>query len=198
MGISAGSRMQASPAGAPTRVKRGEWERLAAGALAAACLLVPAARAQQAPPPAPVLPFEGNWTASGTYHLLPMGPGRRAATLHLSGSLVLTAGEGLSRGFGIEAIGFDDGRGNIIGEGVWTDERGDQLFSEMKGGTIRSGHHVTGTITGGTGRYAGLAGEYEFDWQYVVPNPEGGFQVSVVGLKGKVWRSAAGPGEAPR
>jgi len=195
---SAGSRVESSapgPAAVPKRRGRG---RLAAVAVAAACLLAPAVGGQEAPTPAPSISFEGNWTASGTAHLLAMGPGRRAATVHLSGSLVLTAGEGFSRGFEIEAIGFDDGRGTTVGESVWTDERGDRLFSDMKGGPIRTGHHVAGTITGGTGRYAGLAGDYEFDWQYVVADGEGGFQISVVGLKGRVWRAGPAPGQVPR
>jgi hypothetical protein len=27
---------------------------------------------------------------------------------------------------------------------------------------------MRGTITGGTGRYAGLTGQYEFHWQYLI------------------------------
>jgi len=39
---------------------------------------------------------------------------------------------------------------------VWTDRLGDRLFSRLKGDPLETGRRVVGTITGGTGRYAGL------------------------------------------
>jgi hypothetical protein len=111
-----------------------------------------------------------------------------AAIVEISGAVVLTIGEGLSRGFRGEAIGFDDGQGLSVGRSVWTDENGDRLFSRLRGEPLQTGNRLVGTITGGTGRYAGLEGEYSFAWQYVVPAEDGFIQGRSVGLKGRVRR----------
>ncbi len=197
MVTAAGSRNQALSR-PPARSCRSGWGGLALAAFAALAPLAPPARGQGTPAGGSGVSFEGNWTATGTSHVLAMGSDRRAATVHLSGSLVLTAGEGLSRGFRIEAIAFSDGLGTTLGECVWTDDRGEQLFSDIKGGGFRTGRHVVGTITGGTGRYAGVSGGYEFDWQYVVSDPEGGFQAAATGLRGRVSRLAPTAGQEPR
>jgi hypothetical protein len=129
--------------------------------------------------------FEGTWSASGERQTLPTEGDRTAATVRFSGAVVLTSGEGLSRGFRGEAIGFDDGVGVSVGRCVWTDERGDRIFSELKGARIQTGGRVVGKITGGTGRYAGLTGEYSFAWQYVVQAESGTIQGRTVGLEGR-------------
>jgi hypothetical protein len=133
--------------------------------------------------------FEGTWSASGHRQTLPAYGERPAATVQLSGAVVLTRGEGLSLGFRGEAIGFDDGRSVSVGSAVWTDERGDRIFSELKGEPMATGRRIAGFITGGTGRYAGLTGEYSLEWQYVVTAEDGLIQGRAVGLKGK-WRRA--------
>jgi hypothetical protein len=50
-----------------------------------------------------------------------------------------------------------------------------------------------GTITGGTGRYAGLDGEYAFTWQYVVAPADGAgvIQGRAADLSGRVRRGDA-------
>ena len=137
--------------------------------------------------------FTGAWSASGRRQTLAIEGGGTAAVVELSGAVVLTGGEGLGRGFRGEAIGFDDGQGLSVGRCVWTDERGDRLFSRLNGEPLQAGKRFTGTITGGTGRYAGLQGEYSFTWQYVVPAEDGRIQGRAVGLTGRVQRA-----EAPR
>jgi hypothetical protein len=136
------------------------------------------------------LSFEGNWSATGTREVLDMGSGRQAATFNLSGSLILTSQQGFSRGFRSVASGFDDGMGLSVGECAWTDNQGDQVFSALRGQSVGSGKHIRGTITGGTGRYAGITGAYEFDWQYVILGSEGVLQGRAVGLKGTYQLSA--------
>jgi len=74
---------------------------------------------------------------------------------------------------------------------VWTDEHGDRLFSRLKGEPLQTGKGLVGTITGGTGRYAGLEGEYSLTWQYVVPAEDGLIQGRSVGLQGRVRRVGA-------
>jgi hypothetical protein len=143
--------------------------------------------------------FEGSWSASGHRQTLQTEGDRPAATVQLSGAVVLTKGEGLSLGFRAEAIGFDDGRSLSLGRAVWTDEHGDRIFSELKGEPMGTGKRIAGAITGGTGRYAGMTGEYSLEWQYVVQAEDGLVQGRTVGLKGK-WRRGgpAAPGVGAR
>ena len=101
---------------------------------------------------------------------------------------MLTSGEGLSGGFRGEAVGFDDGEGLSVGRSVWTDENGDRLFSRLKGEAIETGRRIVGSITGGTGRYAGLSGEYSFTWQYVLAAEDGRIQGRAVDLSGRIRR----------
>lgn len=150
---------------------------------------------QPAPPAETWLSFEGNLSATGTRQALAMGPGREAKIVYFSGSLIMTTQEGLSRGFRIEMVGYDAGAGLSVGTLVWTDDRGDKLFSELKGESIGTARHVTGTITGGTGRYAGLEGEYGFIWKYVIQESDGTIQGRAVGLKGRYHRVARALGK---
>ncbi len=108
-----------------------------------------------------------------------------ASTSYLSGALVLTGGTGTARGFQSEIIAFDDGSGMSVGRAVWTDERGDRVFSRLTGEAMRAGRRIVGTITGGTGRYSGAEGEYAFEWKYVVDAGDGTIQGQAVGLKGR-------------
>jgi hypothetical protein len=135
--------------------------------------------------------FEGTWTASGQRQVLPTGSGLPAGTFQLSGALALNGAEALSRGFRGEALGFDNGAGLMVGHCVWTDEHGDRIFSQLRSETFAAGRSVTGTVVGGTGRYAGLTGEFTFEWQYVVEGEGGAISGRAVGLRGRV-RGGAG------
>jgi hypothetical protein len=132
--------------------------------------------------------FEGAWSATGRRQTLPTEDGGTAAIVQLSGPVAVTAGEGLGRGFHGELIGFDDGRRMPAGRWVWTDQRGDRLFGEIAGDGMRTGHRFTGTITGGSGRYAGATGSFGFTWQYVVAAEDGVVQGRTTDLKGRFQR----------
>jgi hypothetical protein len=43
-----------------------------------------------------------------------------------------------------------------------------------------------GTFVGGTGRYASVAGNYEFSWRFLLENEDGSVQGQSMGLKGRV------------
>lgn len=171
-----------------TPALRASWPALALLMLGVACGQ-PAATAQQAP--GEWRTFEGNWTASGTRTSLDLGSDHRASIVHLNGSLLLT-GENTPVGFGGEFVGFTDTQSGMVGRAVWTDERGDQVFSDLKGEWVGTGNRVAGTFLGGTGRYAGATGEYEFQWQYVLASEAGAVSGRTSGLKGRV-RVGAGP-----
>jgi hypothetical protein len=135
--------------------------------------------------------FEGGWSATGTRLTLPTGAERPATLVHLSGAVVLVAGPALSRGFRGEAIYYDDGQGIGTGRAVWTDQHGDQIFSEIKGEPVISRKRITGTITGGTGRYAGVVGDYSLVWRFVVEVEPGVLEGMGVNLKGRIRRAEA-------
>lgn len=165
---------------------------LVAGSLALALTGLQPAVAGDEPGPAQAWrSFAGSWSASGRRETVAVEGGVVAAIASISGAVVLTAGEGLSRGFRGEAIGFEDGQGLSVGRCVWTDENGDRIFSRLKSDPLQGGKRFFGTITGGTGRYAGLEGEYSFSWQYYLPAEEGLIQGRTVDLAGRVRR--AGP-----
>jgi hypothetical protein len=132
--------------------------------------------------------FEGSWSASGRRHAVALEDGREARIVEISGAVVLASGEGLSGGFRGEAIGFDDGEGMSLGRAVWTDENGDRVFSRLRGEPLETGRRISGTITGGTGRYAGLSGDYSFTGQYVLAAEEGRIQGRAADLSGRIRR----------
>jgi len=133
------------------------------------------------------VPFEGSWSATGRRQTLPTETGHAAAITSLSGATVLKNAGGLGAGFQAEAIGFDDG-GKGSGRAVWTDSRGDRVFSTLSGEALQQGRRVTGRITGGTGRYAGVTGEYELTWQYAVADESDVVHGRSSDLRGRIRR----------
>jgi len=99
-------------------------------------------------------------------------------------------------GFRSEVIALVDSATGLQGRSVWTDERGDQVFTELKGEGTAQSNRITGTILSGTGRYAGATGSYEFSWQSVIESEDGSIQGRSVDLKGRV-RLGPGAGGPP-
>jgi hypothetical protein len=164
------------------------WFPIALLALAAMACGGPAKEKAVAPASGEWHPFEGTGTATGQRQTLHLGPGRNVSIVHLTGSLVLVGERRLGQGFRSEVIGYSDSRKGGTAWCVWTDSRGEQVFGEFHGGPIGTGSRFTGTLLGGTGRYAGVTGEYEFEWQYVVDAEDGTIQGRITGLKGRYRR----------
>lgn len=97
-------------------------------------------------------------------------------------------------GFRADVIGFSDTSSGFVGRGVWTDERGDTIFSELKGEGTRDCNRIEGVILGGTGRYEGLIGSFEFSWQYVLESDDGTIRGRATDLKGRVRTHGASAG----
>jgi hypothetical protein len=129
--------------------------------------------------------FQGSWSAVGRRHTLPTDRGT-ASVVQLSGAVVLTDGTGARFGFQGQAIGFDDADGLNVGRAVWTDAHGNRVFSVLKGEPLQTGRRIVGTIAGGSGAYAGVTGEYELTWQYVVSGEDGVVQGRTVDLTGRL------------
>ena len=152
------------------------------GAWAMPLLLLSASGAPAPRADPPLSTFQGSWSAVGRRHTLPTDGARAAAVVELSGAVVLTSPAG---GFKGEAIAFDDGGSVSAGRAVWTDARGDRVFSTFRGDPLQSGRRIIGIITGGTGRYAGVAGDYTLTWQYVVAGDGDVVQGRTVDLRGR-------------
>ena len=152
--------------------------------LAAACSQ-PAVQAPETHAPSDWHSFEGTWTASGTRQTLNLDANHRASIFDLTGSLLLTGDNGLGLGFRAKAIGFTDTLVGMQGRSVWTDEHGDQVYSELKGEWVGTGNRIAGTFLGGTGRFAGVTGEYSFQWEYVLESEEGAVSGRAVNLRGR-------------
>ncbi len=130
--------------------------------------------------------FEGTWTAAGSRNIMSMGRNRHAAVSTLEGSLVLAASSGVGVGFQSQALIFNDSATGLVGRAVWTDERGDQVFSELRGEGAAEGNKITGTFVGGSGRYSGATGAYAFSWRFEIENEDGVVEGQSVGLNGRV------------
>ena len=135
--------------------------------------------------------FHGTWTAAGTRNVLRLGPDRQATISTFSGSLVLAGASRPEVGFRSQAIAFNDSATGMVGRAVWTDEKGDQAFSELRGEGTADKNKITGTFVGGTGRYAGVTGTYEFSWRFLIENEDGVVQGQSVGLSGRVRAGSA-------
>jgi hypothetical protein len=129
--------------------------------------------------------FEGTWSASGTRQTLNLELNHHASIFDLTGSLLLTGDQGIGVGFQAKAIGMSDTLEGMQGRCVWTDQRGNQLYSELKGEYVAAGKQIEGTFVGGTGRFAGVTGDYSFQWQYVVDSDDGTVSGRAVDLKGR-------------
>lgn len=173
---------------------------VARGVLLLACALAALAcgpDAESAPPLASAgewLEFDGSWNAAGNRRTIALGEDRRAAILDLRGTLLLTGPKRPGVGFRSEVIALSDTATGLVGRSTWTDERGDQVFSELQGEGTAAQNHLTGTIVGGTGRYASVTGTYEFSWHSVIETEDGSIQGRAVALKGRVRLGAAAEG----
>jgi len=143
------------------------------------------------------LEFEGSWNAAGSRRTLSLGADRRGSIIDLRGTMLLAGAHRPGVGFRSEVIGLVDSATGFQGRSVWTDERGDQVFSELQGEGTAARNHITGTLLGGTGRYAGATGTYEFSWHLMMEAEDGSIQGRTVDLRGRV-RPGTGAGDSDR
>ncbi len=157
------------------------------GVAAAALVLSACERKPKEPPVASRewREFEGSWTGAGSRRTIPLGDDRMGSIIDLRGTMLLAGSGRPGVGFRADVIALSDSDTGLIGRAVWTDEHGDQVFSELKGEGTREHNRITGTILGGAGRYAGATGSYEFAWQYVIESGDGSIQGRAVGMKGR-------------
>ena len=111
--------------------------------------------------------FNAYWTVSGNIHILEFLGSTAAAGGH-EGNVVLNTSEGSVPGFDTDCVAFTDERIGGIGRCVWTGSMGDQIFVELKSSGPAGFGLTKGTFVGGTGRYDGIQGGFQFEWNYSV------------------------------
>lgn len=140
--------------------------------------------------------FAGSWNAAGTRRSIPLGGERKGSIIDLRGTMLL-AGDGRpAAGFRSDVIALVDSDTGMVGRSVWTDGNGDQVFSEISGEGTKEQNRISGTILGGTGRYDGTTGAYEFSWQFLIESEDGSLQGSAKGLKGRIRPGHASAGNS--
>ena len=139
--------------------------------------------------------FTGTWSITGNRQTLKMGPDHRAEIFRLGGSLMLAGDSRPCLAFRSDIIGLRDNQSGMQARSVWTDERGDQVFSELRGGAGGPGQLIEGRFVGGTGRYAGVRGQYTFKWRTLVESEDGSVSGRVVDLEG--WARIGAPADTP-
>jgi hypothetical protein len=137
------------------------------------------------------LEFEGSWNAAGSRRTISLGAERRGSILDLRGTMLLAGSKRPGVGFRSEVIALVDSETGLVGRSVWTDERGDQVFSELQGEGTAERNHITGKFLGGTGRYVGATGSYDFSWQWVMEAEDGAIEGRAIDLKGRVRAGTA-------
>lgn len=120
--------------------------------------------------------FEGTWNAVGVRRTIPLGADRHSSVIDLRGTMLLTGPDRPGVGFRAQVIALVDSATGLVGRAVWTNEEGEEVYSELKGQGTRQDNHITGTFIGGTGRYSAVSGAYEFQWQFVIELEDGSIQ----------------------
>ena len=174
-----------------TSSSRKSSERWRVGAVAAlfalgACRPAPSPPVGAPPSAGGWLEFQGSWNATGVRYTIPLGHDRRAGILDVQGTMLLAGPSRPGVGFSAHAVALGDTATGVVGRAVWTDDKGDQVYSEFRGTGTATGNKIEGNFLGGSGRYAGATGTYEFTWQYVVETEDGTVQGRAVGLTGRV------------
>lgn len=96
-----------------------------------------------------------------------------------SGVVTNDAGEGVFHNSSSHCLGMGStvgGRTSNRGNCVYTDLDGDQIFDEWQDEGTEERAGGSGRLIGGTGKYAGIEGQYEYERIELRPAAEGTFQ----------------------
>jgi len=113
--------------------------------------------------------FQGNWTLEGRTSTIEID-GHEVNVMRVQGPVTVQTTGGLRTAFESDCVGISDGEAGGTGRCVWTDQDGDAISMDLEGrvigpaGTFRE---ARGVITGGTGKYEKLQGEYQLDWLFI-------------------------------
>lgn len=147
-------------------------------------LLIAGARADSSPADAVWHEFSGTWTSVGSRQNISLGGERQASIANYSGSLMLYGPSRPALGFRSLAIVLNDSTTGLSGRAVWTDNKGDQIYSELR--SEPGSAQIVGTFVGGSGHYQGATGTYQFSWRFLLEAEDGTVQGQSMDLRGKV------------
>lgn len=153
------------------------------------------ARADSVPKEAEWHEFKGTWTSVGSRQILSLGGERRASIADYSGSLMLYGASRPALGFRAQAIVLNDSATGLLGRAVWTDARGNQIYSELRGEP--DSNNIIATFVGGSGRFQGATGTYKFSWRFQLEAEDGTLQGQSMDLSGKVRLVPGAGGNRP-
>ncbi len=120
-----------------------------------------------------------------------MGEDRWVSTFDLKGVVTNDAGQGFLHNTSMRCVGLGrtfKGASEDSGNCVYTDADGDKLFDQWRDrGAAGVGAKDSGGLVGGTGKYAGVQGAYEYERIGVRPVADGTFQGCTVSFTGN-WK----------
>lgn len=131
-----------------------------------------AGRSEAATGAAKTSPFSARWSTSGSWEGFSVGGGRWVSIYKSTGSIMNEAGKGPFHNMSSRCIGMGDSARADNGHCVFTDADQDKIFDEW----TYDGTSGTGTIIGGTGKYAGIQGHYDYEWVSVPAAKDGTYQ----------------------
>lgn len=107
--------------------------------------------------------FTARWVVSGTWRAMGLGGSREVILADLTGRLDVTHGSGDIVDLSTRCLVYWDSAKSGSGSCRWRHPSGDEIFVEIEGGLLAPNKSVSGRLIGGTGRYAGISGEFAFD-----------------------------------
>ncbi len=89
--------------------------------------------------------FEGSWNAAGARKTICARRGSARLDRRAARARCCSTGAGRPGvGFHSEVIGLTDSATGFVGRSVWTDEHGDQVYSELQGEGTAAKNHISG------------------------------------------------------
>ena len=133
--------------------------------------------------------FDGRWEVVGKAQKIELGSERTVTVVKFQGAIVLTGqARGLSRGFRSECVGLQDQKTGGLGRCVWKDRFDHEIWSEIASDSLGNARKSRGKLVGGTGKFEGISGQFEFDWVYMMPaSKEGTVRGYATGIAG-TWK----------
>ncbi|HZV82195.1 MAG TPA: hypothetical protein VFF53_08515 [Geobacteraceae bacterium] len=126
--------------------------------------------------------FKGSWIANGTRTPFAFGTERQVFIYKITGHVNLhNAPLGKKKDFWAECVGLADSVTGLVGRCVWKDLTGPEVYLTIQSDQLEQGSQVTGTIVGGSGRFAGISGDLSFNWSSVIVMKDADGTVSVNG-----------------
>jgi len=125
--------------------------------------------------------FKGSMIANGTRTPFPFVEGRQVFTFKLGGHVSLQTAIGKKKDYWSECVGLADTTSGLVGRCVWKDLDGPEIYLTIQSDRLQQGSQVSGSIVGGSGKFAGISGDLSFNWSSVITQTDADGIVNVTG-----------------